>query len=383
MVIGEPSVGDKIEGTLELRAAVTRGGVAQSRTYRSSHSWFDTSGNTTYARGAAGRWDNTVDNIVSLDVAVETSGNFEPGSYAILWRKTRTNLRADSAAVYERMVLETVDPSNIATTERTTGHSVYGGSVVGLSLRIEDAVTAGSITVNVKVEGVGTVLTAVLDTTNSTSKVERLPIGQAKFAADKNISVEVVPSSYDNAGSVASPVTVQVHMTNDALITQNDRVVAKTVLSANATTLSVTGLDGDNDGTYEIEGTIFLTNSANNLLIAPNGDTSNMHARQGANNGTTTSIDGKVVISGAVTSRNEFAFKCLAYVARTKNGTTRIRSFQFTASHLYDSGPNVNTHTAVVAYEDAAANLASLDFTCSVASGILAGSEVTVRRVKA
>jgi hypothetical protein len=383
MIITDPSgPGDTMEGSIELRAAVTRGGVAQRRTYRSTHHTYDVSGDDSLPRGAAGRWNNTVDNIVSLDVAVETSGNFEPGTYAILWRKTQTNLRADSAAVYERMSMETVDPGALVTTERTVGHAIYGGSIVGVSARVEDAVTAGSITVNVKADGV-TKLTAVLDTTNSTSRVVRAEIGQQTFAADENISVEFVPSAYDNAGSIASAVTVQVHMTNSGLITQNDRVVSKTVLGANATTLSVTGLNGDLDGTYEIEGTIFLTTSANNLLLAPNGDTSNLKSAQSANGAFTSSADGKIVISAGVSTRNEFNFRCLAYVSRTKNGVTRIRSFQFTASHTFDTATNVNTFISNVAYEDGAANLTGLDFTCSVASGILAGSEVIVRRVKA
>ena len=167
----------------------------------------------------AGTWDDEVTNITSI-VFAHTDGALDyilPGAQFILWRRTRSNLRADSAAVYERHAMETVDPGALVTTERTVGHSVYGGSLVGVSLRVEDAVTAGDITVNVKLDGV-TALTAVLDTTNSTSRVVRAAIGVHKFAADKNISVEFVPTGYDNAGSVASPVTVQVHLTNDALI---------------------------------------------------------------------------------------------------------------------------------------------------------------------
>ena len=167
----------------------------------------------------AGTWDDQAANIESIVIA-HTDGALDyilPGAQFVLWRRTRSNLRADSAAVYERNAIEVVDPGAIATTERTTGHSTYGGSVVGISARVEDAVTAGTITCNVKVDGV-IVLTAVLDSTNSTSRVVRAAVGLHEFAADKNISVEFVPSAYDNAGSVPSSVTVQVHLTNDALI---------------------------------------------------------------------------------------------------------------------------------------------------------------------
>lgn len=164
-----------------------------------------------------GWWDDLVTNISSIVFEQTAANTLKAGARFVLYRRTTANLRADSAAVYERHAMETVDPGALVTTERTVGHSVYGGSLVGVSLRVEDAVTAGDITVNVKLDGV-TALTAVLDTTNSTSRVVRAAIGVHKFAADKNISVEFVPTSYDNAGSVASPVTVQVHLTNDALI---------------------------------------------------------------------------------------------------------------------------------------------------------------------
>jgi hypothetical protein len=164
-----------------------------------------------------GWWDDLVTNISSIVFEQTAANTLKAGARFVLYRRTTANLRADSAAVYERHAMETVDPGALVTTERTVGHSVYGGSLVGVSLRVEDAVTAGDITVNVKLDGV-TALTAVLDTTNSTSRVVRAAIGVHKFAADKNISVEFVPTGYDNAGSVASPVTVQVHLTNDALI---------------------------------------------------------------------------------------------------------------------------------------------------------------------
>ena len=166
----------------------------------------------------SGVWSDISINITSLEVITPLGSHIGVGSTFSLYRRTRTNLRADSAAVYERMSMETVDPGALATTERTVGHTVYGGSLMGVSLRVEDAVTAGDITVNVKLDGV-VALTAVLDATNPSSRVVRAAaIGDHEFAADKNISVEFVPTSYDNAGSIASAVTVQVHLTNDSLI---------------------------------------------------------------------------------------------------------------------------------------------------------------------
>jgi len=164
-----------------------------------------------------GVWRDTSAVVTSLDIVSTAANAIKSGARFVLWRRTSNNLRADSAAVYERMAMETVDPTALETTERTVGHTIYGGSLIGVSARVEDAVTAGDITINVKIDGVSA-LTAVLDTANSISKVERAAIGVHKFSANKNISVEFVPTGYDNAGNIESAVTVQLHLTNDALI---------------------------------------------------------------------------------------------------------------------------------------------------------------------
>lgn len=268
-----------------------------------------------YGNSYYGTWSNTTTAITSLQVRGSTGTTIKSGALFTLWRRTRSNMRADTAAVYERMAMETVDPGALTTTERTVGHSIYGGSVVGVSLRVEDAVTAGDITVNVKVDG-STVLTAVLDTTNTTSKIERLAIGIAKFAADKNISVEFVPTSYDNAGSIPSAVTVQVHLTNDVLITQNDRVVARTELSANATTLTLTGLDGDNDEEYEIVGRLDKALAAASISLAINGSSVNVHCRRNVNNTIVDSTVGLLFNTGIDTVQKETTFIARFHVKR-------------------------------------------------------------------
>ena len=334
-----------------------------------------------------GMWSDTTTPITSLVLQGTAASAMGVGSVYTLYRMTSSNMRSDVAAVYERMAMETVDPNALATTERTVGHSIYGGSIVGISARVEDAVTAGDITVNVKVDGV-TKLTAVLDTTNTTSKVERLPIGQAKFAADENISVEFVPSSYDNAGSSPSPVTVQVHMTNDALVTQNDRVVAKTVLSSDATTLSVTGLDGDNDGTYEIEGDLIIDTAAIVIEAQPNASTTDIFSVSALLDVTKTHLAGewRILSQGAAVGTYHYIrFKMILFAARTKNGVARNRSYYCDGSEDFDFNATVHNNTFVSSgtLENQTDNLTSLDFVSSLASGIKAGSEIVVRRVKA
>jgi hypothetical protein len=209
--ISGQSTGTEESGEFEFKAESGR------KRFLTGQTGLFNAGSGRWTNTYAGKWDDTATNITSLQIFASVASAIKIGARFVLWRKTRNNLRADSAAVYERHAMETVDPGALATTERTVGHTIYGGSLVGVSLRVENAVTAGTITCNVKVDGV-TKLTAVLDTTNSTSRVVRAAIGTHKFAADQNVSVEFVPTSYDNTGSVPSPVTVQVHLTNDALI---------------------------------------------------------------------------------------------------------------------------------------------------------------------
>ena len=175
------------------------------------------SGNTTDVIGVEvySSWDDTSTNITGLTI-IDESLNLPVGSRFVLYRRTRANLRADSANSYERTVSAAV-PEGTATTEYTTGLVVHGGSVVGVLALLQDAVTAGTVTVNVKVEGT-TVISTVLDTTNTTKNSTRAPIGFYSAAAGDEVTVEVATSGYTNAGSVTSGIVVQVGLINSALI---------------------------------------------------------------------------------------------------------------------------------------------------------------------
>ncbi|MDP2607307.1 MAG: hypothetical protein Q8S00_32620 [Deltaproteobacteria bacterium] len=348
----------------------------KNRTWFATQKQYYTSNNRSNDIG--GTWTDTTTNITSLEIVATVANAIKAGARFSLWRRTRSNMRSDTAAVYERMSVETVDPGALATTERTVGHSIYGGSVVGISARVEDAVTAGDITVNVKVGGV-TKLTAVLDTTNPTSRVVREAIGVASFAADENVTVEFVPTSYDNAGSVPSAVTVQVHLTNNALVTQNDRVVSRAKLSAAATTISLTGLNGDLDEEYEIIGRLILSNASQTVDVAPNGSGANMSTRWSSNGGAaTTDAAGQIASLGATS-------QCVIYPDfrfLVERETGSFRTFSGTCNVIYNS-TTTNLFELMGSYLSNTDNLTSLDFISSVASGFLAGSWVEVRRVKA
>ena len=112
--------------------------------------------------------------------------------------------------VYTRGHQETISPGS-ATTETSLGIVAFPGSVLALSALLTAAVTAGSVTVNLKVAGL-VVLTIVLDLTNPLKLSSPQAFGVDTFAVDDEIAVEVVTASYDNAGSVPSGLTVNVYL---------------------------------------------------------------------------------------------------------------------------------------------------------------------------
>ena len=163
-----------------------------------------------------GVWGDDAAVITALDIVGSAALSIGPGSTFELFRRTSTNLRADSADTYERSVESAVAVGSL-TTEQTTGHTTFGGSAIGLSVRIEEAVTTGTVTVNLKVGG-ATKLTAVLDTTSSTSIRVSAPLGMWKHGADENVSIEIIAASYDNSGSITSGITAVATLSNDAFI---------------------------------------------------------------------------------------------------------------------------------------------------------------------
>jgi hypothetical protein len=205
-----------------------------------------------------GVWRNTATVVTSLDIVASVASAIKTGARFVLFRRTATNLRADAASTYERTVSAGIQEGT-ETTEYTTGAAVYGGSVIGVSALLQDNVTAGTITVNVKVEG-STVLSTVLSAGNPRKNSTRTTIGTQIVAAGDEITVEVITSGYTNAGSVTSGLVVQVGMINSALIAQpaltttrkvdtdaNDLLVYDGTTSSAGATLVNSGSAGSGD----------------------------------------------------------------------------------------------------------------------------------------
>lgn len=187
--------------------------------YMESHSaTYDTTpsftANSFSNRGAL--WNDTTTNITSLAIVATSASGIRSGSRFELFRRKSMRSAATSAATYERQVTAAVDPSALVTTEQTTGGVTFTGSLIGFSARLEEAVTAGTITVNIKVGGV-TKLTGVLNTTNTTFIRASAGLGVYAVVPGDNVSVEIVPSGYTNTGAVVSGITVNTTLVNSGI----------------------------------------------------------------------------------------------------------------------------------------------------------------------
>lgn len=110
--------------------------------------------------------------------------------------------------VYEREATFSV-PLGASNDEATIGRVIAFGSVIGLSAELTRPVTTGTVTVNLKVNGV-IELTVVLSTGNPTYLQTTVAPGTVPVAAGDQISVQVVGASYANADALDGGLTVNV-----------------------------------------------------------------------------------------------------------------------------------------------------------------------------
>ena len=189
----------------------------------------------------------------------------------------------------------------------------------------------------------------------------------------------------------ATPVAADVILIEDSASTFSKKKVtlstlpgvtnvihSSTVLGADATTMSVTGLDGDAHGLYELECQLLLLGGAGNIQLEPNGSPG---TRSEVNNGGTPTdhTDWRLTTFTGVTAPYHYHFTMKFYAARTLNGQTRSPSYWFTGTRSGEGGTPFTNIMHGAGYVLAPSNIASLDFVASLANGILAGSQVTVR----
>jgi hypothetical protein len=166
----------------------------------------------------SGAWNEEVTNITSLDIITPAGVFIEAGSDFTLYRRTRLNIRADSASTYERNVEATVAQGTNAEVEYTTGPTSFQGSAIGLAVGLNgDDVTGGSIDVDLKVAG-ATVLTTSLNTTDTIFSRALATPGAHALGSGDEITVGITTTSLTTTGGGTPPLSVNVMLTNSGLM---------------------------------------------------------------------------------------------------------------------------------------------------------------------
>jgi len=110
-------------------------------------------------------------------------------------------------SIYERNIEAVVAQGTAAEVEYTTGHATYSGSAIGVSVSLNDSVTAGTVTVKVKVATV-TVLTAVLSVGSPTFARALETIGVAAVSFGDSIVIGIETSGLTTTGGGSPGITV-------------------------------------------------------------------------------------------------------------------------------------------------------------------------------
>lgn len=168
-----------------------------------------------------------------------------------------------------------------------------------------------------------------------------------------------------------------------AVATGGASVKSSAALVANATDLVVSGLVGETDGEYYIAGRLLVpTAQAQIVTILPNGLTTNLLGTRTDNGGAysdTTAIQLANYGASFTGVPLEVAFEARMYARKTLNGHAVNR----TIWGRTELSGTLSTHEVYPIlwwgqWTEQATGLTSLTFRASVASGLLAGSEVIV-----
>jgi hypothetical protein len=109
---------------------------------------------------------------------------------------------------YERHATFTIPDGSSTTQEATVGRVIYPGSIIGLAAEITEAVTAGTITVNVKVGGVTTLSVELNSGSYPEAREITAAAGTYPVVQNDELTVEVVPAGYTNASGLDGGLTV-------------------------------------------------------------------------------------------------------------------------------------------------------------------------------
>lgn len=273
---------------------------------------FDTTGTTTIVRFDDSTQGQTIAVRATGSITLQHNANIllagdvdfvmVAGDVIMLTRFDATNVFVEisrkqltlAISAYERHASFGV-PVGVSSGEATLGRVSFSGSIIGLSVHMEDARTAGTVTINVKKNG-STTLSGVIDGTNTEFVVTTAAISTYTIAQNDEISVEVIgDASYDNTPSGVTGLVANVTMTESSAAGAEPSVAllnAAQVFTAGqaiaqSTLVDGAGIvvDGDDSNNFDLE----LTQNSDlaNPINVVAGTTINIAVRQDGTGGFT------------------------------------------------------------------------------------------------
>lgn len=210
--------------------------------------------------------------------------------------------------------------------------------------------------------------------------------GGASGDLSANRTISVLDNSTTNRGTVAAaPNDTTKFYRGDATWAVPSgvlTVVGSTTLGAAASTITVSGLNGDADVNYEIEFNWLASGtSAHSVDLRPNGDTSTTlrPVARVLDGGTpASSTDGIITTNGAVSQAVSGRYNISAFVARDAT-ITYYRRFASKSTLTWNNGAGCGNWMATVVYSSNTSNLTSITMGITTVQ-FAAGSQLIVRK---
>jgi len=358
-------------GTVIHFEATLRAKTGQGRGFFSSFGADD--GTNTLAGHSGGSWDESATVITSLGIHSEDAGGIDAGSRFCLYRRTRNNVRADSANTAREVRRISVADGDAGPTAYNLSQTAFGGSVVGISLLTDAAVTAGTLTAEVKVGGVS-MGSLALSTTYPTGRRATYAIGLNTFGGNEAITVEITTAGSFVAGG-PTEVAVAVELQNAALFQGpaggKQHIKTYRIENTTPTTVTFSDLDGDVDEIYVLEWDI-ITAAGTVATLQPNALATNQGSVRLAGGTETDYATLSILNTSAERASGSVQFRARTTRRRTYISTAMIASSPYAAA-------NVTAQFYTGIWNETSTNITSLVIDST--NALLAGSEFRLYRL--
>lgn len=134
------------------------------------------------------------------------------------WMRAVDAALGSGASTYERNFETTADQGTNAEEDRSSGIASFDGSALGVSVLLDDTVTAGTIDVRLKIAG-ATVLTATLDSaTNPTQAIAASTLDAISVSAGDTVEVSIETSGLTTTGGLSPQLAINTMLASNAFV---------------------------------------------------------------------------------------------------------------------------------------------------------------------